>query len=157
VLAGGVPPEAAALTARAAASPFAGRVELRGYIAPERRRDLYAGALALIMPSHTEGFGIPALEAMTVGVPVIAANRGALPEVVGDAGLLIDPVDPSDLARRLGEVVASRPLRDRLRGAGWQQAARFSWRESAARAREAWGRAIEHQRRRSTPLKAGPE
>jgi glycosyltransferase involved in cell wall biosynthesis len=148
VLAGGTPPEAAALLARVAAAPFAGHVEVRGYVAPERRWDLYAGALALVMPSHTEGFGIPALEAMTVGVPVIAADRGALPEVVGDAGMLIDPRDPVALAGCLRDVLSNRALRNRLRAAGWYRAGRFSWIESARRTRAAWMQAIEHRSRR---------
>lgn len=148
VLAGANPPEARPLLARIAAGPLDTHVEIRGYIAPEHRRDLYAGALALVMPSHTEGFGIPALEAMTVGVPVIAANRGALPEVVGDAGLLVDPEDPVALADRLRELLSNQSLRDRLREAGWARAARFRWSDGAARVRDAWARAIEHRSRR---------
>jgi glycosyltransferase involved in cell wall biosynthesis len=116
---------------------------------PDRRLDLYRRALVLVMPSHAEGFGIPALEAMTLGVPVIAANRGALPEVVGEAGLLIDPDDADALAHVLERVIADRPLRDRLRDAGWRQAERFQWPQSAARTREAWERAVDHRRRRT--------
>ncbi len=148
VLAGRTPPEAAPLLARAAASPLAGHVDVLGYIDPQKRVDLYRGALALVMPSHTEGFGIPALEAMTIGVPVIAARRGALPEVVGEAGLLIDPDDAAGLAQALGRVIADRSLRDRLREAGWRQAQTFQWARSAARARQAWRLAVDHRRRR---------
>ena len=149
VLAGATPPEAAPLLARTGASPLAGHVDVLGYVDPDRRLDLYRRALVLVMPSHAEGFGIPALEAMTLGVPVIAANRGALPEVVGEAGLLIDPDDADALAHVLGRVIADRPLRDRLRDAGWRQAERFQWPQSAARTREAWERAVEHRRRRT--------
>ena len=148
VLAGATPPEAAPLLARASSPPLAGRVDVRGYVDPKDRQRLYAGALALVMPSHTEGFGIPALEAMTMGVPVVAANRGALPEVVGDAALLFDPEDPRVLADHLGRLLADSGLRDRLRAAGWRQAERFRWSESAARARAAWTRAVEHRSRR---------
>lgn len=148
VLAGGTPPEAAPLIARTQVAPLAGRVDVRGYIDPARRLAIYEGAIALVMPSHTEGFGIPALEAMTVGVPVIAANRGALPEVVGDAGLLFDPGDPGQLTAALTRVLDDRGLRDRLREAGWARAAGFNWRESAEKARSGWERAVERRRRR---------
>ena len=71
VFAGATPPAAAPLLARLAAPALSGHVDVRGYVDPDRRVDLYAGALALVLPSHTEGFGLPALEAMTVGVPVV--------------------------------------------------------------------------------------
>jgi glycosyltransferase involved in cell wall biosynthesis len=148
VLAGATPPEADALVARAGSPPLAGRVDVRGYIDPERRHDLYAGALALVMPSHTEGFGIPALEAMTVGVPVLAANRGALPEVVADAGVLFDPSDAGALAHELERIVADSAARERLRHQGWLQAARYRWSDSAARARAAWAQAVERRTHR---------
>ena len=149
VLAGATPPEAAPLLARLGAAPLAGRVHVRGYVDPDRRLEVYQGALALVMPSHTEGFGIPTLEAMTVGVPVIAANRGALPEVVGDAGVLVDPDDPDQLVRALDQVLSDGALRDRLRHAGWARSARFSWRQSAAHAREGWMKAVERRRQRA--------
>ena len=66
-----------------------GKVEYVGYIPDAARRDVYAGARLLVLPSWHEGFGLPALEAMALGVPVVVSNRGALPEVVGDAGLLV--------------------------------------------------------------------
>ena len=147
VLAGGVPPEAAGLVARTMEPPLAGRVEVRGYIAPEDRQQLYAGALALIIPSHAEGFGIPALEAMTLGVPVVAANRGALPELVGDAGELFEP-EASRLLDVLQRLLTDRDLRQRMRRAGWRRAREYSWAESARRAREAWSRAIDRRSRR---------
>ena len=148
VFAGATPPASRALLARLAAPPLAGHVEVRGYVDPARRLDVYSGALVLVLPSHTEGFGLPALEAMTLGVPVIAANRGALPEVVGDAGLLIEPDDDAELAERLGALLGDRALRDRLREAGWRRARTFRWSESAARVREAWSLAVERRRRR---------
>jgi glycosyltransferase involved in cell wall biosynthesis len=99
---------------------------------------LYRRALVLVVPSHTEGFGMTALEAMTVGVPVIASNRGALPEVLGDAGRLVDPARPAELAEAMSGVLASRELRDRMREAGWRRAREFQWTASADRLREAW-------------------
>ncbi len=141
VLAGGTPPEAEALIARTTQAPLAGHVNVRGYVDPAERLNLYRGAKVVVLPSHTEGFGIPALEAMTLGVPVIAANRGALPEVVGGAGRLVEP-DPDDLADALRQILADRDLRHRMREAGWRQAARFSWAETAERVREAWTLAV---------------
>jgi glycosyltransferase involved in cell wall biosynthesis len=147
-LAGAAPPEAKPLIDRTAEAPLAGHVDLLGYVDPDRRLEVYRRALVLVLPSHAEGFGIPALEAMTVGVPVIAANRGALPEVVGDAGQLVDPDDPDLLAEALRVLLGDRALRDRLREAGWRQAQRFQWSTSASRAREAWHLALQRRMRR---------
>src|SRR4030095_14269569 len=83
---------------RIARPPLAGLVRHVGYVHPARRWELYAGARLLAQPSFEEGFGFPVLEAMTVGVPVVAASRGALPEVLGDAGILVDPEDPDQMA-----------------------------------------------------------
>jgi glycosyltransferase involved in cell wall biosynthesis len=148
VLAGGETAASGPIVSRATSPPLAGRVELPGYIDPSRRQDLYLRALVFVLPSHTEGFGIPALEAMTCGVPVIVANRGALPEVVGDAGRLFDPSDASQLAHELARVLGDRGLRDRLREAGWRQAATFDWKATAHRVREAWSLALEARRSR---------
>jgi glycosyltransferase involved in cell wall biosynthesis len=143
VLAGRATPAVAPLLERLAAAPFAGRVELPGYITPADREGLYRGALAFVLPSHTEGFGIPALEAMTCGVPVIAAARGALPEVVGRAGRLVDPGDPAGLAEAMEAVISGDGLRDQMREAGWAQAARYRWSATADRVRDAWRLACE--------------
>lgn len=137
--------EAAALVARVTRPPLAGRVSLAGYIQPAHREDLYRGALALVIPSHTEGFGIPALEAMTAGVPVIATRRGALPEVIGDAGILTEP-DAESLARSLTEVLASPGRRQAMREAGLIQSRKFQWRQSAQVLRTAWALAVETRR-----------
>ena len=76
-----------------------------GYVDPADRHALYAGARLLVLPSFEEGFGLPVLEAMTVGVPVVASNRGALPEVVGDAGLLVEPDQPEALADAMARLL----------------------------------------------------
>lgn len=148
VLAGGAGRDAAPLVRLARDARLAGRVELPGYIDPGDRLALYQRALVLVMPSHLEGFGIPALEAMTCGVPVIAANRGALPEVVGAAGCLVDPDDPAGLAAALGAVLADPTRRQQMREAGWRQAARYDWRDTARRVRAAWQLALEARRAR---------
>jgi glycosyltransferase involved in cell wall biosynthesis len=88
------------------------------------------------------------VEAMSIGVPVVAANRGALPEVVGRAGRLVEPDDAEGLAEVLIEILASRSLRDRMREDGWRQAGHFTWDQTAAGLREAWRLALDHRRHR---------
>src|SRR5262245_10140441 len=97
-LAGGATEAAAPWLTAIGEPPLAGRVQHLGYIQSDRRYDLYAQASMLVLPSHLEGFGIPVLEAMTVGVPVIVSNRGALPEVGGDAAQVVEPEDVAGLA-----------------------------------------------------------
>ncbi|PYM65005.1 MAG: glycosyltransferase family 1 protein [Candidatus Rokuibacteriota bacterium] len=103
---------------------------------------LYQGALALVSPSLWEGFGLPALEAMACGTPVLAADRGALPEVVGDAGLLVDPTSVDALREAMYTLAVQPSLRAALRVAGPARARAFSWRHVAeatiAVYREAW-------------------
>ncbi|MDQ1566028.1 MAG: hypothetical protein QOF96_908 [Actinomycetota bacterium] len=88
---------------------------------------LYRGAAVLAMPSRSEGFGLPALEAMARGCPVVASNAGALPEVVGDAGLLVAPGDPTALAAALHRVLSDESFAASLGAAGHQRAATFTW------------------------------
>jgi glycosyltransferase involved in cell wall biosynthesis len=145
VLAGRATPEAEPMLRRARTPPLAGRVELPGYVDPDRRLELYRRALVFVLPSHTEGFGMTAVEAMTCGVPVIAANRGALPEAIGDAGVLVDADDPAALEQAMRAVISDPQRREAMRAAGLRQAARFTWTEAAARARDAW--ALAGQRR----------
>ncbi len=95
---------------------------------------LYRLAGVLAFPSHYEGFGLPALEAMHAGCPVVAGNRGSLPEVVGAAGLLLDPDDVDAWAEALGSVLGDRTLADNLAAAGLAQASNFSWDKTAAAA-----------------------
>jgi glycosyltransferase involved in cell wall biosynthesis len=148
VLAGGATPEAAPWLARAAAPPFAGRVSFPGYVDEARRLDLYRRALVFVLPSHTEGFGMPVAEAMRCGVPVIVSNRGALPEVAGPAGRLIDPSDAASLAQALRDVITNPDLRRRMSDAGAQHARQFTWSATADRVRDAWALAIDQRSRR---------
>jgi glycosyltransferase involved in cell wall biosynthesis len=93
---------------------------------------LYAGALALALPSRYEGFGLPALEAMAAGTPVVAARAGALPETVGDAALLVDPDDNGAWAEALRALAGDEAERERLRAAGLARARALPWDRTAA-------------------------
>lgn len=92
---------------------------------------IYNGASMLVLPSHYEGFGLTALEAMACGTPPIVANRSSLPEVVGEAGLLIDPDSPAQIASAITQIMDNNALCAQLRAAGLARAATFTWRQTA--------------------------
>ena len=104
-----------------------------GYVAEEDLPGLYAGAAAFAMPSLYEGFGLPCLEAMACGTPVVAANRGALPETCADAALLEDPTDPETFADALLKAASPGEARTRLVEAGRSRAAHLTWERTAIR------------------------
>lgn len=104
--------------------------------------DLYRGALALVFPSLYEGFGLPPLEAMACGVPVLTSKVCSLPEVMGDAGVLVDPLDVGAIAEGMRRLVEDSGLRTDLRGKGLLRARVFSWDETARRTREVLQRAV---------------
>lgn len=97
---------------------------------------LYSGATALINPSFYEGFGLTALEAMACGIPVIASNTTAFPEILGDAALLIDPRNSSEIADAMKNIIENNSLASDLRKRGLQRASQFSWEESARKTQE---------------------
>jgi alpha-1,3-rhamnosyl/mannosyltransferase len=103
------------------------RVRRLGYVADPDRRDLLAGATVLAYPSIYEGFGHPPLEAMQTGIPVVASNAGALPEVLDDAALLPDPSDVDAIADALKSVLVDETLRDRLVSRGHERVERYTW------------------------------
>jgi glycosyltransferase involved in cell wall biosynthesis len=148
VLAGRASSDAGAILERVRRPPLAGRVETPGYVDAGAREALYHRALVFVMPSHTEGFGLPAVEAMMAGVPVIAANRGALTESVGAGGLLVDPTDSAGLARVLGTLLDDPGRRRAMAEAGRRHAERFTWAATAEAMRGAWSLALEHRAQR---------
>ena len=103
-----------------------------GYVDDADRGALYAGALALLFPSLYEGFGFPAIEAMGCGTPVLASNTSSLPELVSDAGVLVDPLDEDAIANGIARLASDGALRADLAEKGRMQASQFTW-ESAAR------------------------
>lgn len=108
-------------------------VQITGYIDEADKGALYAGALALVFPSLYEGFGFPAVEAMHCGAPVIASRTSSLPELVGDAGLLVDPLSVEEIAAAMTRLSDDDALRARLSARGRAAAARFDW-DAAGRA-----------------------
>ncbi|MCL6430105.1 MAG: glycosyltransferase [Anaerolineae bacterium] len=108
-----------------------GGVSFLGRVAEEDKPPLYAGAVAFLFPSRYEGFGLPALEALACGAPVVSACATSLPEVVGEAGLLVGPDDVPGWAEAMVQLARSEELRTRLRTLGPAQAERFSWERTA--------------------------
>jgi glycosyltransferase involved in cell wall biosynthesis len=138
VVAGRAGGEAQSWIDRMQQPPLAGHVQYLGYVEHDARESLYAGARAVVLPSLDEGFGFPALEAMSAGVPLVASTRGSLPEVAGDAGVLVDPGDASALADALHRVVTDRSFALARAEAGLMQARKFSWTAAAESLRQAY-------------------
>lgn len=121
-----------AIFAAAEASPVRERIHFAGFVADEDLPTLYSLADLFAFPTHYEGFGIPVLEAMACGTPVVCANNSSLPEVAGDAALLVEATDTSALTDAMHRLLTDVSLREELIGRGFEQAKRFTW-EGAAR------------------------
>jgi glycosyltransferase involved in cell wall biosynthesis len=115
------------------ASPAKERIVRLGYVNEQTRADLLAGASVFAYASVYEGFGFPPLEAMAAGVPVVASTAGSLPEVLGDAALLVDPRDADALAAAIEQLLSDREARVRYVKAGLQNVARFGWEDATDR------------------------
>jgi glycosyltransferase involved in cell wall biosynthesis len=141
VLVGGVPwdpadPDPVAGALASARPEVRSAVVRTGYVAEPVKAALLHGADALAYPSRYEGFGLPVLEAMASGTPVLASNVAALTELAGDAALLVDPADPDAIAAGLESVLGDSELRSRLIEAGRARAAGFPWEATARRTAE---------------------
>ncbi|GBD15145.1 D-inositol 3-phosphate glycosyltransferase [bacterium HR26] len=122
---------------------LADRVRFTGYINPDELPIWYSAATVFVYPSLYEGFGLPVLEAMACGTPVITSATSSLPEVAGDAAILVDPHDTDALARALRELASSPRLRAELTSAGLERARAFSWERTARETLEVYRRAME--------------
>jgi glycosyltransferase involved in cell wall biosynthesis len=150
VLAGRATPDAAPWLARLSCPPLRGHASYLGYVPDEEQERLYAGARMLVLPSLDEGFGLPVLAAMSAGVPVIASRRGSLPEVVGDAGMLVDPEDGRALAAALHRLATDLEWATSRAHAGLDRAKQFSWAASAETLRGAYLDAMARRGRRTS-------
>ncbi len=123
------------LTGFVAARPeLASRVRFLGRVPDEPLVRLLNAATALVFPSFSEGFGLPAVEAMACGLPVLASGATSLPEIIQDAGLFFDPSNPSEIRRVMSEIIESPELRAKLRERGLRRARELTWERSAERA-----------------------
>lgn len=108
-------------------SPYRKQILLTGFVADSDKRALYNLASVFVYPSFYEGFGFPPLEAMACGIPVITSHSSSLPEIVGDAGLLIDPYQPDELFQALKQILLDQELTDTLRKKSEERAKQFQW------------------------------
>jgi len=135
-------------TFRAAERNALGRdILFTGYVPEQDLVGLYSGAICFVYPSYFEGFGLPVVEAMQCGVPVIAGNRTSLPEIVGEAGLLFDPFDTKALVKALTRVTDDSAYRAVLRTKGLERAKDFNWKTTALLTLNAYQRAAKRKTR----------
>ena len=113
-----------------------------GFVSEGQLRWLYENCAAYVFPSLSEGFGLPGLEAMVHGAPVVSSNATCLPEVYGEAAHYFDPLDTSDMAAKIGEVLYDEALRSNLIKKGREQAATYSWRRTAQQTLEVYEKAL---------------
>lgn len=135
-------PHVRALRQRIDALGVADRVDWRPYAPPDELPALYRGARMLLLPSLYEGFGLTALEAMACGTPVVTSNVSSLPEVVGDAALLVDPGDTEAMAAAMARIVDDHGIAKTLRERGPLRAQLFSWNKTASAVQRAFGQAL---------------
>ena len=127
VCTGGAREAQSAIEAHIVTSGLGGQVRFLGYRPGRDLPALYRGAACLLFPSLFEGFGMPVLEAMASGCPVVCSNTTSLPEIAGDAALLVDPGDPEALAAAVHQLLTDPDLRAELIARGLERAAAFSW------------------------------
>jgi glycosyltransferase involved in cell wall biosynthesis len=114
-------------------------VRFLGFVPVDVLRIFYDAAKLFVFPSLYEGFGLPPLEAMAHGTPVVTSNTSSLPEVVGNAAVLVNPENVFEMMRALHRVLLDQPLREQLKQRGYEQAARYSWDVSVRRIIQVYG------------------
>ncbi|MGA2145162.1 MAG: glycosyltransferase family 1 protein [Bryobacteraceae bacterium] len=122
-------------------------VRFLGFVPSDTLRCFYQSAAAFVFPSRYEGFGLPPLEAMACGTPVVASNVSSLPEVLGDAAMLVNPENVFDIARGIRDVLVDPSMRCALVQKGFAQVARFSWRDTARQVLEIYREVAAHEHR----------
>jgi len=123
-------------------------VVFTGYVSQEDLPVLYSSATVFVYPTLYEGFGLPPLEAMACGTPVITSNTSSLPEVVGDAGVMVNPLSVDEISQAIHTVLSREDLRREMSAAGLERAKRFSWKETAGQTLKVYASAYERSRRR---------
>lgn len=131
-----------AIKAAAAASPVSGDIRFLGFVPDAALPDLYRAAEAMVYPSLFEGFGLPPIEAMACGTPVISSTRGALEEVVADAAMIVDPDDVGSIGQSLIDFAGDPERRDGMRRNGLENAARFHWSRTAEQVEQVYAQAV---------------
>lgn len=121
---------------------LAEQVIFPGYVADEAKPALLSGAVAYVFPSLYEGFGLPVLEAMACGTPVLTSNCSSLPEVAGQAAWLVDPLNTAEIAAGLIQLVTKADLRQEFIARGYHQIQKFSWLKAASQLLEVWEKVI---------------
>ena len=145
VLAGRAPRSAQGWIERAERPPLAGHVRVTGYVGESQRLDLLAGARLLVLPSLDEGFGLPVLEAMACGVPIVISSGGSLPEVAGDAATPVEATDVDGFARAMTSLLDP-DAADAARARGLLRASAFRWEACARQVHHAYASALERRR-----------
>lgn len=143
VVAGGPGADDLVVQAAVARHDLAQAVDFPGVLSEARLQAAYRGALALVYPSLYEGFGLPLLEAMALGTPAIAAQVSSLPEVAGEAALLVDPLDVDAIAAAMDRVVSDEALRADLTACGYRRVRYFSWERAAQETLAVYREALE--------------
>jgi glycosyltransferase involved in cell wall biosynthesis len=133
-----------ALYARVRTLGLTDSVRFAGYVPDDELASWYAAASLFVFPSLYEGFGFTPLEAMACGTPVLASNRSSLPEVVGDAGILLRPDDPAVWADTIAMLLSSPEKRATMTEAGYLQAERFSWNETARQTADVYRQVLDN-------------